>query len=44
MQNNPTARGLDNFSVGLKYLLYVNETHEFMTSVGINAELGGTGS
>jgi hypothetical protein len=44
MQNNPTARGFDNFSVGLKYLLYVNEAHEFMTSVGINAELGGTGS
>jgi hypothetical protein len=44
MQNNPTARGFDNFSVGLKYLLYVNEAHEFMTSVGISAELGGTGS
>jgi hypothetical protein len=44
MQNNPTARGFDNFSVGLKYLLYVNEAHEFMTSVGVTAELGGTGS
>jgi hypothetical protein len=44
MQNNPTARGFDNFSVGLKYLLYVNEAHEFMTSVGVSAELGGTGS
>jgi hypothetical protein len=44
MQNNPTARGFDNFGVGLKYLLYVNEAHEFMTSVGVNAELGGTGS
>ncbi|WP_186310806.1 hypothetical protein [Paraburkholderia sp. BCC1886] len=44
MQNNPTARGFDNFGVGLKYLLYVNEAHEFMTSVGISAELGGTGS
>ena len=44
MQNNPTARGFDNFAVGLKYLLYVNEAHEFMTSVGVNAELGGTGS
>ncbi|CAE6716190.1 hypothetical protein R69927_07296 [Paraburkholderia domus] len=44
MQNNPTARGFDNFGVGLKYLLYVNDEHEFMTSVGVNAELGGTGS
>lgn len=44
MQNNPTARGFDNFGVGLKYLLYVNAAHEFMTSVGVEAELGGTGS
>jgi hypothetical protein len=44
MQNNPTARGFNNFGLGLKYLLYVNEAHEFMTSVGVNAELGGTGS
>ncbi|SAL74739.1 hypothetical protein AWB68_04640 [Caballeronia choica] len=44
MQNNPTAHGFDNFEVGVKYLLYVNEAHEFMTSVGIDAELGGTGS
>lgn len=44
MQNNPTARGFDNFEVGAKYLLYVNEAHEFMTSVGVDAELGGTGS
>lgn len=44
MQNNPTARGFDNFGVGLKYLLYVNAQHEFMTSVGVHAELGGTGS
>ncbi len=44
MQNNPTARGFDNFGVGLKYLLYVNARHEFMTSVGVHAELGGTGS
>ncbi|MBB5496519.1 hypothetical protein [Paraburkholderia sp. MM5384-R2] len=44
MQNNPTAHGFDNFGVGLKYLLYVNAPHEFMTSVGVHAELGGTGS
>ncbi|TCF96932.1 hypothetical protein BZM26_34560 [Paraburkholderia strydomiana] len=44
MQNNPTARGFNNFGVGLKYLLYVNDAHEFMASVGVNAEFGGTGS
>jgi hypothetical protein len=44
MQTNPTARGFGNFGVGLKYLLYVNEAHELMTSVGVNADLGGTGS
>jgi hypothetical protein len=44
MQNNPSARGFNNFGVGLKYLLYVNDAHEFMTSVGVTAELGGTGS
>lgn len=44
MQNNPTARGFDNFEIGAKYLLYVNEAHEFMTSIGVDAELGGTGS
>jgi hypothetical protein len=44
MHNNPTARGFNNFGLGLKYLLYVNQAHEFMTSVGVNAELGGTGS
>ncbi|MFM0593464.1 MULTISPECIES: hypothetical protein [Paraburkholderia] len=44
MQNNPTARGFDNFGVGLKYMLYVNDAHEFMTSVGVDADLGGTGS
>jgi hypothetical protein len=44
MQNNPTARGFDNLAVGLKYLLYVNERHEFMTSVGVTVGIGGTGS
>lgn len=43
-QNNPSARGFDNFGVGLKYLMYVNAPHEFMTSVGVHTELGGTGS
>jgi hypothetical protein len=34
LPRNPTARGFDNCGVGLKYLMYVNEPHEFMTSVG----------
>ena len=44
MQNNPTAHGFDNLELGVKYLLYVNEPHEFMTSIGLDSELGGTGS
>ncbi len=44
MQNNPATSGFDNFSVGAKYRLYVNEAHEFMASVGVDADLGGTGS
>ncbi|AMM17085.1 hypothetical protein AX768_22265 [Burkholderia sp. PAMC 28687] len=44
MQNNAKARGFDNLDVGVKYLLYVNDAHEFMTSVGLDAEIGGTGS
>ncbi len=44
MQNNPTINGFDNFSIGAKYPLYVNEAHEFMTSVGVDVHLGGTGS
>ncbi|CAM2153019.1 conserved protein of unknown function [Pararobbsia alpina] len=44
MQNNPTAHGFDNFDIGAKYQVYVNEAHEFMASVGVDAELGGTGS
>ncbi|MEO7129169.1 MAG: hypothetical protein ABI040_09960 [Rhodoferax sp.] len=44
MQNNPTTNGFDNFSVGAKYRLYVNEAHEFMASIGVDADLGGTGS
>jgi hypothetical protein len=44
MQNNPKTRGFDNLDVGVKYLLYVNDAHEFMASVGLDAEIGGTGS
>lgn len=46
-QNAPdsgSARGWDNVAIGIKYLAYVNAKHEFMASVGLGAELGGTGS
>lgn len=46
-QNAPgggSARGWDNTEVGFKYLAYVNPRHEFMVSVGLAAELGGTGA
>ena len=31
-------------SLGAKYHLYSNEPHEFMLSVGVNVEIGGTGA
>src|ERR1700674_1748811 len=42
--NGGSARGFDNFTVGVKYRFYVNEAHEFMASAGVIAELGDTGS
>lgn len=46
-QNAPgggSARGWDNLTVGAKYLVYANARHEFMASVGLAAEIGGTGA
>jgi hypothetical protein len=45
-QNSPegTAKGFDNVEIGAKYMLYKSAPHEFMLSVGVDAELGGTGS
>lgn len=42
--NGGSAIGMDNYQVGVKYQFYTNAAHEFMASVGLNAELGGTGS
>lgn len=39
-----SARGWDNVNIGVKYLAYVNARHEFMASVGLSVELGGTGA
>ncbi len=46
-QNAPdggSARGWDNLTVGLKYLVYRNAPHEFMLSAGVLAALGGSGA
>jgi hypothetical protein len=40
----PTVRGWDNLAVGLKYQLYTNAAHEFVLSLGLDVDVGGTGS
>ncbi|MDA8108424.1 MAG: hypothetical protein M0015_07325 [Betaproteobacteria bacterium] len=41
---DPSVRGLNNLLVGVRYLSLVSAAHEALVSVGIDAELGGTGS
>jgi len=41
---NPAVKGFDNLGLGIKYLVYVNPVHEFMFSVGIDSDIGGSGS
>jgi len=41
---SPAVKGFDNLQLGVKYLLYVNAAHEFMLSVGLLDEVGGSGS
>ncbi|QRX84798.1 hypothetical protein JQN73_05125 [Glaciimonas sp. PAMC28666] len=41
---DPTVKGLDNLGLGIKYMVYVNPVHEFMLSVGVDSDIGGTGS
>ncbi|KVG51749.1 hypothetical protein WJ33_11055 [Burkholderia ubonensis] len=45
-QNSPdgNAKGWDNITLGVKYLVYANTAHEFMASVGLLATIGGTGA
>lgn len=46
-QNAPdggSAKGWDNVTLGVKYLAYTNPAHEFMASVGLKTEIGGTGA
>ena len=41
---DPTVKGFDNLGLGIKYMAYVNPVHEFMLSVGVDTDIGGTGS
>ncbi|MEB0012309.1 hypothetical protein QN379_00535 [Glaciimonas sp. Gout2] len=41
---DPTVKGFDNLRLGIKYMAYVNPVHEFLLSVGIDTDIGGTGS
>jgi hypothetical protein len=43
-QGEPVAHGWDNVSIGAKYQLYTNEAHESILSVGVDWDVGGTGS
>jgi hypothetical protein len=46
-QNAPdggSAKGWNNLTVGAKYLVYANAQHEFMASIGLLAQIGGTGA
>ena len=38
------TNGWGNLELSLKYNAYVNEPHEFIASVGLRSEIGGTGS
>jgi hypothetical protein len=39
-----TQHGWDNLEASLKYQFYKNEPHEAIASVGVDADIGGTGS
>jgi hypothetical protein len=38
------TNGWQNLELSLKYNAYVNEPHEFIASIGLHSEIGGTGS
>jgi hypothetical protein len=40
----PDVDGFDNLSLGAKYLLDVDAAHELIISIGVDADLGGTGA
>jgi len=41
---NSSISGFSNLDVGTKYLLLVNAPHEFLLSMGVDAEIGASGS
>ncbi|SDR60942.1 hypothetical protein SAMN05519103_07219 [Rhizobiales bacterium GAS113] len=43
-QVRPGGDGFQNFELGAKYQLFANAPHEFMLSVGVKVDLGGTGA
>jgi hypothetical protein len=43
-QVRPGGNGFQNMDLGAKYLLFADAPHEFMLSVGVGAEVGGTGA
>jgi len=43
-EQGETQRGFDNLSLGLKYKIYQNDPHESILSVGIDWDIGGSGS
>jgi len=43
-EGEPKAYGFENLEIGAKYQLAVNPTRETIFSVGVEAELGGTGT
>ena len=40
----PGGSGFQNLGLGAKYQAYVNPEHEFMASIGLDSEVGGTGA
>ena len=42
--NGGSAKGWNNVTLGVKYMIYANAAHEFMASVGLLSEIGGTGA
>lgn len=43
-KGTPSISGFDNLAVSAKYLLIKNDPHEFLLSIGVDADVGRTGS
>jgi len=40
----PAQSGFDNLGIGAKYQFYESDAHETILSLGLDADLGGTGA